>query len=169
MQGGFHRRGAEALRKTRKRFLRRAGVVVLSDMSAEGAEVRRTTACSKIRVASGAADAERNKKHLLRSGVVVVLSDMSAEGAEGKENNGLLENLRSSGELRMVMTPVEHHSHSSGDDRVQIWLWRPGGLDDRGTGGPVESGVELDAQAGTLVQRERAEEAPFENGHIHTD
>src|SRR5215831_5633086 len=54
--------------------------------------------------------------------------------------------------LMTEMPPVEHHSQSSGHDRVQIRLWSPRGLDDRGTGRPVEPGVELDPQAGTLVQ-----------------
>ena len=66
-----------------------------------------------------------------------------------------------------IMPPVEYHSHPSGHDRVQARLWRPHRLDDRGTGRLVKSRVELDPQGGALVQRERAEEAPFENWEIH--
>src|SRR6267378_2375890 len=66
-----------------------------------------------------------------------------------------------------VMAPVEDNADAHDRNRVEVGLRRSYGRDNSRFHRYVEPGVRLNHQTGTLVHRERPEQAVFKNGKLH--
>jgi len=65
------------------------------------------------------------------------------------------------------MAPVEDNADAHDRNRVEVGLRRSYGRDNSRFHRNVEPGVRLNHQTGTLVHRERPEQAVFKNGKLH--